>query len=111
LVNNITPPAFQIQPSNKEPIITGPKKDNIVVSPQIIGASIPFNPRPIVPVQVANVKLDFSSEQFLETLTNFGEKVCLSAEITTTMSNLGGARSSLNDLLIFSKSFIDTINK
>jgi hypothetical protein len=37
--------------------------------------------------------------------------VSINAEITTTMSNLGGARSSLNDLLIFSKSFIDTINK
>lgn len=27
------------------------------------------------------------------------------------MANLGGAKSSLNDLLIFSKSFLDSINK
>lgn len=35
----------------------------------------------------------------------------ITTEITTTMSNLGGARSNINDLLVFSKSFINSINK
>lgn len=41
----------------------------------------------------------------------YASKQTVSAKIPTVFSNLGGPKSSLNDVLIFATSFISSINK
>jgi hypothetical protein len=72
--------------------------------------AVPAQPARVV-AAVARQQVGLSGEEYLEQLMKFAESQTASVEIATLMANLGGAKSSLNDLLTFAQSFIDTINK
>lgn len=62
-------------------------------------------------IEHKSMKLSLSPMQYFEGIIKYALKQTVSAKITTVFSNLGGPKSSLNDVLTFTTSFISSIKK
>ena len=62
-------------------------------------------------IEHKSMKLSLSPMQYFEGIIKYALKQTVSAKITTVFSNLGGPKSSLNDVLTFATSFISSIKK